>query len=638
MIKIPKKRYIFSIIFSVIFLYTLAFSSFLYKKDYWRNLLLEKTTSLIQYKLLYSSENLIFFPTPGLELYDVSIENFTAENTFKLECKKIIARFSWKNILLQKWKLDELDLSDGHFDLDIKIDPKNKNQDSIESLKNINIKNIQILSIQINNFDINLNYNKYEYKFLLNKFIYNHQSLLNNSIDLNLDYMGGNFDFKSDLGLDSHLFHIENIIAKGKLTLSKFPIKVLYPLYKILNKSNFSSGLVNGNISFEKESDGILEAYLNLTCYNLNFLNLNPYPPLEISSNILFNNRDGIIQFINTSIQQGKNLKSKIKGELRIQKRIYLQLEISADTIELEKTLEYVLAFTDFTLPPQATKIFESDLHLKVNMLSYRDYSFGESEADIRIDDTRIRLDIVKASLHSGLITGEGIIDATKTTTYDLTFHVSNLIFENFLQRYTDKKYISGNLKSDFHLHSIGDSYSEFEKNLKIRGFISIKNGKLMGYANFLKPILSLGKLVNFLGPKGESGEFQSLETHFFIEKRSIDIPDMKMVGVGLDANGKGYANFEKEVDFRITVGLGGIAGKALFIPIIYKGYFNKNFAYIDPIWLGSVYLGATIAGPVGVTAGGVAGSFATEYIRSTIDSIKNIFSFGNNKIIEEEK
>jgi hypothetical protein len=202
----------------------------------------------------------------------------------------------------------------------------------------------------------------------------------------------------------------------------------------------------------------------------------------------------------------------------------------------------------------------------------------------------------------------------------------------------TNSKFISGNLDTELHLHSIGDTFPTFEKNLKIKGISTIKNGKLTGYTNFIKPILTLGKYVNILGPKGESGEFQSITSHFFIEKRTIDIPDMKMVGVGIDAKGKGNINFDGEIEIQIQVGLGGIAGKAFSIPIIYKGQFNKNAAYIDPIWLGSVYLGVTLSGPIGLHAGGVAGAIASEYIRNSVDSIKNFFNFSKNNNSMEKK
>jgi hypothetical protein len=147
-----------------------------------------------------------------------------------------------------------------------------------------------------------------------------------------------------------------------------------------------------------------------------------------------------------------------------------------------------------------------------------------------------------------------------------------------------------------------------------------------------------LGKLVNFLGPKGENSEFKSIQTHIYLENKIIDIPDLKMVGVGIDATGKGKINFDSSIDLRLLVGFGGLAGKALSVPIIYKGLLNKNDAFIDPLWLGSVYLGITLAGPVGVTAGGIAGSIATEYIHNGINTIKDFFTFTSKESSQEKK
>jgi hypothetical protein len=100
------------------------------------------------------------------------------------------------------------------------------------------------------------------------------------------------------------------------------------------------------------------------------------------------------------------------------------------------------------------------------------------------------------------------------------------------------------------------------------------------------------------------------------------------MVGVGLDAHGSGNISFDRKIDFRIYAGLGGIAGKALYIPILYKGIMPDNVSYIDPVWIGSVYVGATLfGGPAGATVGGITGSAVSEYVNKAWEGIKGIFS-----------
>lgn len=88
-----------------------------------------------------------------------------------------------------------------------------------------------------------------------------------------------------------------------------------------------------------------------------------------------------------------------------------------------------------------------------------------------------------------------------------------------------------------------------------------MRDGELFGYANILKPLFSLGKLVNILGPEGRSAEFRTLVVDYSIRKEKIMTDALNMTGVGLDAKGSGEIGFDKKMNMWITVGLGGIAG-----------------------------------------------------------------------------
>jgi hypothetical protein len=64
--KIPKKRWIFSLI-SLFFLgYLTFFGTFLFRKEYWKSILLEKAKSIIGYNLTYSKEDISLFPYPEI--------------------------------------------------------------------------------------------------------------------------------------------------------------------------------------------------------------------------------------------------------------------------------------------------------------------------------------------------------------------------------------------------------------------------------------------------------------------------------------------------------------------------------------------------------------------------------------------
>ena len=635
MIKFPKKRWIFSFFFLFFLGYLTLFGTFLLRKDYWKSILLEKAKTIIGYNLTYSKEDISFFPYPEISLENVSIKSDNENSSINLESSRITIIFSWKKIILKQWKLDDLIIQDGNLTFISKENKKN-NTSSFE-LSN-EIYNFQILSIHLKNINIDLTYNNSHEIIYISNLYYNHNSLQDNSLIFNINYLNGNIIADLNFGIENKEIKLENFLLHGKINLTNFPLKKFQPYYNIFLKSNFINSYISGEFSIEKNDINAINLITNTTIYNLNFKGIENAPPIDIKSNISYHIKSSKITFSNTNIKLGNYLLVNILGELVLHNTISLNLYINSDYFELEKSLEYILAFTEFSIPGSKSKKFTSELNFKCKKLTFKDYDFGESEGKVLIDDSNVKINISKGSLYNGNISGDGIISTANETNYDFSFKLQNVDLEKLIKKYSDKKFISGNLDTEFHLHSVGNTLPIFENNLKIKGITTIKNGKLTGYANFLKPILTLGKYVNILGPKGESGEFLSITSHFYIEKRNIDIPDLKMVGVGIDAKGKGNINFDGEIELQIQVGLGGIAGRAFSIPIIYKGQFNKNAAYIDPIWLGSVYLGVTLSGPIGVTAGGVAGSIASEYIRNSVESVKNLFNFSKNNNSMEKK
>ena len=107
----------------------------------------------------------------------------------------------------------------------------------------------------------------------------------------------------------------------------------------------------------------------------------------------------------------------------------------------------------------------------------------------------------------------------------------------------------------------------------------------------------------------------------------------------GIDAIGEGKISRDQNINVRLTVSLPGAAGKAIKLPIIYRGIFGKNFPIIDPVWLGSVYVGTIIfAGPAGAAVGGIAGSAVSEYVENAISSVREGFSKTKNFFFRSNK
>lgn len=627
--KITIKKWII-LFMSIVILGSISlFGSFVLKKDYWKELLFQNTEKILGYKINYSKEELSFFPSPSLSLFDIHIENQSNDFSFLVISDRATVQFSWSDILVNKWKMETFEIENSKITIHINSTSKS-NSDPINIPDQF--RNLQITNTLLRNVQLLVNFNSKEEVILIHNFNFKHKSMLKNSLNFNLDYSGGSITGDLDLGIDTILKSLDDLMISGSVYVKNFPIKLLHPYYKNIKLSNFQNAMASGEFIINKKINSELEISTKLNLINLNFIGLSYFsPPLELNSTMTYYIKSNKLNFLKSSIKHGNHFKANFKGDLQFSQNIFLQININGEYIDIEKTLEYILAFTKISSDPKDKTKFISDIKLNFEKVNYRDYNFIDTEAEIKIDDKNILVNILKTSFFDSLVSGDGIIDISNTTTYDLTFRIENLNLPVFIERFTPKKFISGKLDTDFHFHSMGNQFSDIEKNLKIKGFFNIKEGKLFGYANFLEPIFALGKLVNFLGPKGDSSAFKSIQAHFSIENKTIEIPDLKMTGVGIDATGSGKLQFDSSIDFRIIVGFGGIAGKALSIPILYTGYINQKAAFIDPVWLGSVYLGITLAGPVGVTVGGIAGSMATEYIHNGINSIKNLFNKNEN-------
>lgn len=614
-----KKRYIIYIGIFFITIYTILFSSYIYNKNYWKKFLLGKTEEILGFNINYEDVDIFLLPSPGIIIKSIDLNYNNERYSLKITSRESKVIFSWHKVLRGKWKIDSLSLEDGKFTLSIPdsgIAPTTNND-------LFPLSSLQILEVQLIKIDTLINYNNQRESFFIELLRFNHISSLENKLEFNLNYGGGSTKGNFTLGINSIIFDSNDIYLDGKISFERFPIRLLSKYYSMFKKQDFYNSRVSGNIVFKKDDEFSIDSKINLTLFDLNFKDIQASQPLTLAGDTIYEINSKRFIFKNLSVRQQQRISALIDGELIARKNTYLNLVIHSDYCEIEKSLEYILSFID--TESTSNNKFSAELKIFVKNLHFRDYIFKDTESEITINESIIKLNLSKTILFDGLIKGDGIIKSEDINSYNFSIKIEKMNVEKCIQKFTEKKYLIGFLNSEFHLQSLGNTINDFETNLKIRGFVSVKSGGLKGYANFLKPLMELGKLVNILGPKGSSGEFQSLESNFFLEKRVVEIPDLKMKGVGIDASGSGKLDFESNIDFRILVSLGGIAGKAFAIPILYKGIFEKNFAFIDPFWLGSVYFGITIGGPV---TGGIAGSIATEYIHSTYEKIKQIFNF----------
>ena len=613
--QISKKIY-----FILLFIFLLITGiTFYLNKDYYKNKILEKVYETVESKILFGESNIIFFPSPGLQLNDLEIENEAAT----LKVKTAFIYFSWK-ILYGNLIVDEIYLENGNVLVSKINENVNPTFDS-QSIKKINsflkLNNLSLLNFTIQNPSATID----KKELNISKFVLAHNHKNNIEIELILDSsLQINFDFDYEYGKEE----FQTFELKSKITLDKFGLKILKEYYSVVKDQQFDNAEVSGFIEIEKlKNTKEIQIKTNLQIEKLKFFSTKYYPNLTVISDFNLNLEAKEIQFQNISVNFPQGAMARANGSLSFKKNIILNLSINGEYADIYKVVELIVNSVDTKL--SGGPDFYSYMKINAKAAHFDKFDFTDINLELNIYNTEVQLKIINASLLDGKIFGIGKIRASKKTTYEFDLILSDINSEELLKKYTDKSYIKGSLGSVLKFNSSGNDFNLFLDNFQSTGFVEIRKGELLGYANFMKPIFSLGKLINFTGPKGKNTEFQSLKMNYSIQNKIIQIPNLKMIGVGIDAKGNGKINFDRKIDFKINVSLGGLAGKILFVPILYKGVMPDNISYIDPFWLGSVYIGSTfLAGPIGTTVGGIAGSAVSEYATKAWDGMKKLFTF----------
>jgi len=603
-----------------------------YNQDKIKTHLLSELQKITGLEISYSKESLELFPFVSLNLNQVSLRNLELEKPLKVSLENLKLTISWKSLLLKDIQIEELILKTGNIDFR-QTPPKKQinSQDSdlvikiFSSINSLNIKSLNFEEINIQIFDSK---NNLVEKFFLKQFQYSNH-LNEHKILLTGGHRNGFILLNLLADIDSSL-DLKNFEWRGNLRLENYSPISFKKYYSIFKTQNFDSALIWGDFYFSKQKfSSLLQCHNSFLITNLNFQNM-------ISPLIKFNSQIGIdfdkdyINFYHIEVEQAENIIAKANGHLEIGlKVITLELNIQAQKAVLEKAIPYSLSFTEINLQSKTTQDFKGVVRIYSENTFVYDYSFKNSKVDLIIENSKIDVNILETSFYEGTISAKGTINTNSKTSYDFYIDLYNINSYNLIKRYTSKEYIAGNLNAKLHFISKGDTLESIFQELKLEGNFTVLNGKLLGYANFFEPILTFGKYLSLKGIQKESSEFLSLSGNFFVNSKQVELQNIKLVGVGIDAKGEGKISFDKKIDLKFQVGLAGFAGKILSLPIIYKGIMPNNTAYIDPIWLGSVYIGTTIlGGPVG----GIAGSAASEYIETGIEKVKKIFSIFSSK------
>ncbi len=630
---IKKVMFIFCIV--IVLAAAVLFLSSLTDKDYYKNHILDYLNKSPDFKISAEDMQFKFFPSLYLTLNNVKVKYKKITPSFILiECREIRAEISLLFLLAANIKIKSLSILNGNLNLQSVFLKNIKVTGNTSASIFSKIKKISFNNVIINYFDSARMIND----MLLFDSLTVRKGFINDYIIASvLIYNKGYLKLEGILdNVNPGKIDLKAMDIYLKVSLKDFPV---YSLRKYLNNNvnNIGEPRLTGTFTIKNNPNQLALIDINEMLVKNVFFDdkKTELSQINIGAMVEYSYSKNSLTFKDLRINIKDLIDAMAEGTVFIEDMgVNSSIKINAREIAVKPVLDLIGIFISFfyqngNRAQGNEKKVTSEIFILSQKINFMDYEFTDVDCNLIYNNNSVLIDISKASIYDGNIEAQANIILGDFQKYKLNLKSYNIDAGKLFLKYTDTKYVSGQIYSNLNLTSRGNSGEDFKKNIKADGEIIIRDGELFGYANILKPLFSLGKFLNLVGPKGKSTEFKSLKLNYEIRKEIIKINSLKMEGVGLDASGKGEISFNKKIDMRIIIGLGGVAGDILRVPVIYKGDLLTHWAYIDPVWLASIYVGMVlIPGPIGA----VLGPTVTETVRDWFDKIKSKFKSSGKK------
>jgi hypothetical protein len=637
-----------------------------------KSIVREKIQTFLRLDVDYDQVSTVIFPRPGIKISGLLIHDGDIE-ICKIEQVKIafdllalldgeftIRSASLKNgslvieremdgqiSLVSKFKSDAKELDEGR--QKINEGPKALFQflPKIVTLKNLNVEYIDNYLKTKNNLDIELleiSFNKKD---------------LATVIELNASINKNQFILESNTSLTQNQWSMESLRTKTQLSLLHFEPSKMGDLFDIFVKGDTRESFLDLDLRLEKESDDKLHIALeNLAWNGIKTKKGIPIPMLKIQSELDLPLKDSKIELNKFTFAFGDHTELNLHGWASYMDPQVVSMGIQSPRFDFDKLQPVIEMISNVDtqkssyFPSQESKNREAETKKKVHpqadvSLNMTKFKIGGQyiaslQGLITLRENQIAFKNVSTSIYDGKVVSSGGLNLTSGQLHVAAI-LSKINVEKAIRSGTNDKLLTGTLRSDLTLDLNIKSKQSLMNQLRLKSKFHIDKGQLLGYANFIRPVAAIGKLLNFDGAKGESTAFETIDGEIALSNGSIFLKQFQMQGVGLNATGAGIYSENGKIDMKFTVGLSGMVGKAVKLPIIYKGFYGQNFAYIDPVWLAYVYAGTLMGGPAGTVLGSVVGTKASDnvdksidYAKEKIDDISGFF-FGKKKTEEKQ-
>ncbi|MCB1159228.1 MAG: AsmA family protein, partial [Leptospiraceae bacterium] len=454
-------------------------------------------------------------------------------------------------------------------------------------------------------------------------------------VETKLKYYSSQVEAKGSIDLDLNKLDFNNIGFKMKLKLDEVALGQSEKYVRFPNLLLKQSKL-NANLYVDKNTKSDLLLVKGTTSipklYYKAGNRISFVQPINLNTRAIYNHKNASIQLENSNYVIGNISSGSFDANLKFSNVPYLSSNIRANYIHLEPVLHFASSFSrvnkkESKKENRTIRIpINFDIQLYSGNMEYKHNAIYHLNSKLSLQNSFLSIPSCSFRVSDGEVYLLGKVDFIKNMQSQFDINLENINLEKFIRNFHDKDLVSGKLQAVFRIRTEGLSKKDIKKNLFGTGELNVKDGQLFDKANFLKPIYALDKIISIKKENETLSSFQNMKTTLYIQNETIQIRDFEYKGLGLQAKGKGDVDFSSNASLRITVGLEGLVGKAIKVPIIYNS--EKTIAFIvDPIWLTSVYAGTLIlAGPAGTVVGGLVGSAVSEDVDTGWSFFKGFF------------
>ncbi|TGM79431.1 AsmA family protein [Leptospira bouyouniensis] len=661
--------------------------------DYYKNLILDSTYKLTGLNVNYKSSEPVFFPFPGIELEEVTVSKLDDEiihvNNLRIEIYYGI--FIGKSLELRKIYLNTGTVEitrekDESFPLFEKLSTNsnvNPDQNSksasnlIESkldeespaelyfsktfvnfVNQIEIKNITIL-FDDKLYSRNINLYLWETTLYLDQDLRNIDFYLYGKLNHEPITLSADFQFLEDK------MTYESLRLEGELQFQNLKGIDLHDILIIFTRGDLRFAKTTGTIPFYKRDESKIYAVVDqMHIKDLALKDGKTFADGHVSTIINYDINEDKLSFSNIVVEwKGK---SKLYGSgyvnfLKPPLSPTISFEGSSDYLDVPSLLKVAKIWIDPDFEksiltrglPNTGYVNRMNVYLNFHFrnLTVVDFKADSLKLNVHYAKRKLNINRYELKVYDGDVIGSGDYRWTNPVGLTLKGEIKHVSIAPVLSDIFKISPITGSLDSEFVIFSPTDTEDGFIPNLQVIGNINAKNGELLSYTNILKPISSIGSVINLKKIDfSRATPYNELKFDFQYAKENIEIKNFALKADGIAGSGGGKIGFNKAIDMKFTIAFPGVAGKALKLPIIYRGTYGVSSPFIDPIWLGSVYAGTIfLASPAGAAVGGIAGSAMSDYVNRAVENVtsgvqkswkgfRNIFGSKEEDENKEEK